>query len=604
MPLEQEAQPDARPVSAGVSSFVPPHPGSAQMPQWNAAELIEAPVFTWRNLLAMVGPGLVMGAAAIGGGEWLSGPLVTAKYGGALLWLCTLSILGQVLYNIEISRYTLYTGEPIFTGKFRTLPGPFFWVGVYILLDFGSAFPYLAANAATPVQTVILGELPSPDTVPAHWYMNKAIATAILLLAMVPLLVGGKIFNSLKVVMSLKLVLVLGFLSILAIFYSHSTTWKEILSGFVKFGNVPVKRGEDLNGNGILDPGEDWDGDGNLDVVEPVLERNEKGKVVRWEDVDGDTYLDGNNVENVFVALFTRGEFPKIDLSLVALITAMAAIAGNGGLTNAPISNFVRDQGWGMGHHVGAIPSMIGGRGIQLSQVGSVFEVTQQSLRRWQHWMRHIRRDQLLVWMGACFVGIALPSMLSVEFLRRGTDAGDWNAASMTAAGVATQVTAPAPDVLAARWGLDRILSGPNFGKLFWAMTLLCGFLVLATSTISTIDGFIRRWVDVFWTASANYWKAHPSSIKYAYFCTLMCYATFGITMLWLQQPTTLLKISTIFYNYALGVSCWHTLAVNVILLPREIRPGWLTRCGLLTAGAYFAGMGTVATFQQLGYFN
>ena len=40
------------------------------------------------------------------------------------MWLATLSILGQVVYNLEISRYTLYTGEPIFTGKFRTLPGP------------------------------------------------------------------------------------------------------------------------------------------------------------------------------------------------------------------------------------------------------------------------------------------------------------------------------------------------------------------------------------------------------------------------------------------------------------------------------------------------
>ena len=51
-----------------------------------------------------------------------SDPLVTARYGGALMWLATISILAQGLYNIEISRYTLYTGEPIFTGKFRTLP--------------------------------------------------------------------------------------------------------------------------------------------------------------------------------------------------------------------------------------------------------------------------------------------------------------------------------------------------------------------------------------------------------------------------------------------------------------------------------------------------
>ena len=37
--------------------FVPPHPGSHAMPRWDAGELIEAPTFSWRNALAMIGPG-------------------------------------------------------------------------------------------------------------------------------------------------------------------------------------------------------------------------------------------------------------------------------------------------------------------------------------------------------------------------------------------------------------------------------------------------------------------------------------------------------------------------------------------------------------------
>ena len=110
-----------------------------------------------------IGPGLVAAGAAIGGGEWLAGPLTTARYGGAILWLATVSILAQVIYNLEICRYTLYCGEPIFTGKFRLLPGPMFWLVVYLFLDFGSVFPYLVANAATPLGAVILGEIPDVD---------------------------------------------------------------------------------------------------------------------------------------------------------------------------------------------------------------------------------------------------------------------------------------------------------------------------------------------------------------------------------------------------------------------------------------------------------
>lgn len=149
--------------AAAAAGTDAPYPGSRQMPRWNVAGLPDAPVFTRKNWVAMLGPGLLAGGAAIGGGEWLMGPIVTARFGGNLLWLATLSILAQVIYNIEISRYTLYTGEPIFTGKFRTLPGPHFWVLVYLILDFGSVFPYLAANAATPLAAVILGRIPDPN---------------------------------------------------------------------------------------------------------------------------------------------------------------------------------------------------------------------------------------------------------------------------------------------------------------------------------------------------------------------------------------------------------------------------------------------------------
>src|SRR5512145_1254890 len=151
-------EPDATASPAEPHEMAPvvPTPGTKKMPPWSQGELPDAPRFTWRSWAMLLGPGLVMGGASIGGGEWLTGPRISAIYGGSLLWLATLSILGQVFYNLEISRYTLYTGEPILTGKFRLLPGPGFWLIAYIVLDFGSVFPYLAANAATSVAAVVL----------------------------------------------------------------------------------------------------------------------------------------------------------------------------------------------------------------------------------------------------------------------------------------------------------------------------------------------------------------------------------------------------------------------------------------------------------------
>jgi hypothetical protein len=598
------------------TNFVAPHPGSPAMPRWTTGELIDAPRVGWRNLLALIGPGLVMSASAIGGGEWLLGPTVTARYGGAMLWLATLSILFQAFYNIEVCRYTLYCGEPIFTGKLRTLPGPAFWLGVYLLLDFSSVFSYLAAGAATPIQVILLGgEMPRPDTIASHWWQAKLIATAIFLLSVIPLIFGGKIFNSLKVVMTSKLVIVFGFLLILALFYSRPATWIEIGSGFFAFGNVPVQKGEDANANGRLDPGEDWDGDRNLDVVEerlpPSIDRDGDGKPDDWAkdatgkpikhvDVDGDGVRDGDNVRNVFTALVRGDEWPQIDFGLVAFITAMAAIAGNGGLSNAPMSNYVRDQGWGMGHHVGAIPSIVDGRGLALSHVGCVFDPSEKSLVRWHDWYWKVARDQLLIWLPACFIGLALPSMLSVQFLPRGTEAGDWNAAVMTAEGVRKHVADPQPGVLAYETGLSNVFSGKGWGNLFWSLTLLCGFLVLGTTLVSTTDGIIRRWVDVFWTASRRMRAVDPKFISQVYFRTLLAYGAFVLVMLWLNKPAELIKWATLGYNFALGFSCWHTLVINRVLLPRELRPGLFPTLCLVLGGIFFWALGTVTLLNAL----
>jgi hypothetical protein len=657
---QQQADSNTSPAEA--------HPGSKSMPRWNVGELGEAPRFKLKNWAMMLGPGLVVGGSAIGGGEWLTGPMVTAKYGGGLLWLATLSILGQVVYNIEISRYTLYTGEPIFTGKFRTPPGPMVWVCVYLLLDFGSVFPYLAAFAATPLATVILGDVPNAESGIAynlfgsgvdvsHKSLLRSMSYLIFLGAMVPLIFGGKIFNTLKVVMSFKIFTVLGFLLILGFCYAAPSTWSEIFSGFVKFGNVPIRRIEDANGNGILDPGEDWDNDKKLDVMEPSLklkfatffkkayatdidedgqpdnmvnlgteaepvywpdidrdgqpdetimydtngdgtlegpfkiDKDGDGKLDLFVDIDEDTIRDGDNLDNLFAAAYrnvfgnseTRSEWPTIDWSMIAFLSALVAISGSGGLSNTVISNYTRDQSWGMGHHVGAIPSVMGGHDIQLSHVGTVFLVTDEAMSRWKRWYRHVVRDQVVVWMPACFFGLALPSMLSVEFLLRGTEVADkWVAASMTAGAVQERV-------------------GGQLGTFFWGMTLFCGFLVLAPSMATAADGIVRRWVDVFWTASKTLRRLDPKSIRYVYFSVLAIYAVFGMTMLSLEEPETLLVVATTIFNYALGFSCWHTLWLNLVLLPKRLRPNWFIRISLFLAGSFFLMIATISALQKMG---
>jgi hypothetical protein len=574
---------DSHEPPPNVPGFTPPHPGSPLMPRWNGGELPEPPVFRWKKIAAFVGPGLVAGASAIGAGEWLNGPMVCAKYGGALLWLATLSILGQIVYNMEVSRYTLYSGESIFTGKFRTMPGPFLWLAVYLVLDFGTIFPYLAASAGTPIAAVWLDRMPEPDKFPGDRQLLKNISYGIFLTAIVPLIFGGKVYNSIRVLMTLKIFIVLGFLTLLAVCYSKPSTWVEIGTGFLKFGSVPVQKGEDANGNGILDEGEDWDSDGRLDGVEERVDRNhnnnphEQGE---FQDADGDGRYDGYKAENIFVSLWEGRPLPTLDLSMIAILGAMAALAGNGGLTNTNVSGYTRDQGWGMGKHVGAIPSVVGGHSVKLSHVGMVFAVTPESRKRFAGWYRHIFRDQFVLFGIASFIGLAMPSMLSVQFLPRGTEVDSWLAAGMTAGGVRDAV------------GVEG-LKYPA-----WVMTLFCGFFVLALSTTTTADGYFRRWIDVFWVGLPALRKWKPQSVGKIYFGMLCVYCLVGLFVLSSVEQKMIMPYATNIYNYALGLSCFHVLYVNWALLPRELRPNWFIRISLVMAGIFFTTIAVITTMQ------
>ena len=657
-------------LTQNSDGFQAPWPGDQTMPQWDSAGLPDAPKFTIKKWAGMLGPGLILGGAAIGGGEWLVGPEVTAKYGGALLWLATLSIIGQVIYNLEISRYTLYCGEPIFTGKFRSKPGSRFWMPVYMALDLGSVFPYLALTAAIPLFAALAGIVPDPEDSArmqtflgielSHYFWLRAMGVGIFITALIPLIFGGKILVALKWVMGLKIVLVLGFLLILAIGWSSAATWVEIGTGFFKIGTVPTVLAEDVNMNGLLDAGElDWDGDEVADVIEPNFTNPENleqisvkiefnptdnipAETITYDinsssgesrtslsipadlgitageypivlrsdhsgfiDIDGDGERDGDQVTNVFTSLASGNGMPDIDWTLIAALSALVAISGSGGLTNTTISNYTRDEGWGMGHHVGAIPSLVGGLELQLSHQGAVFDPTApDAMPRWKRWYKHIMRDQWVIWAPACFIGLALPSMLSVEFLDRGSSVPDkWVAATMTAEGVRDRVngvvTKDNPADMTDEMLAAQEANEGRLGNAIWFMTVLCGFLVLAPSMSTSADGVIRRWVDVFWTTSSRLRAMPPGAIKQVYFKVLMCYAGMGLVALLLVRPATLLFIAAAIYNYALGISCLHTLYVNRTLLPRQLQPRTSMQIALLLAGIFFFFIGCVSSLKQ-----
>lgn len=542
---------------------------AGEMPAWEVDTLPEPPSMRW-GIKDVVGPGFMMVGAAIGGGEWLMGPKVATDFGGSIMWLALMSIGLQLIYNVEVIRYANFCGESMFVGFFRLFPGPRVWAWFYLFVDFFGLWPYLAASAAVPIAAVFLGHVPEqpmtsyrttqqivaatgldtklveeirtapksfakiensaknirayPEPFLEQMRQDKNIVRyvsfGVFLLAFVPLLIGGKIYNALVKIMTVKIFIVLAYLGFVALAYVKWDTWFEIFAGFFFYS----------------------------------------------------TTADGH-----YQFQFIRGGFSellngKVD---IALLGAFAAIAGQGGMNNAQFASYARDRGMGMGGKVGAIGSIVGGRDLALAHTGKCFLISAESMQRWRGWMRLVWRDQVAVWMVGCILGMAIPALVSLEFLR-GMQLQDNEVAAKMA---------------------DALRDKTHFGFM-WYIPLIVGFFVLAPTQVTATEGLVRRWTEVSWSASKRLAGLHGSQVKYVYFTLLVAYLLWGLfVLLYLgDRQMLIVKASGVIMNAALGLTAFHTLAVNCILLPREVRPNWFMRIGMVLCGLFFIGIAVVTT--------
>ena len=84
------------------------------LPDWQTGDLPEPLPFNVRNILRTIGPGAILLAASIGGGEWIVGPMVAVKYGTEILWIASVAIFLQMIFNLEAIRYKRNPGDVSF----------------------------------------------------------------------------------------------------------------------------------------------------------------------------------------------------------------------------------------------------------------------------------------------------------------------------------------------------------------------------------------------------------------------------------------------------------------------------------------------------------
>jgi hypothetical protein len=481
----------------------PSHAPSAPhglLPAWGVRELPAPPAFTFPNVARTIGPGIIGLGIAIGSGEWLLGPSIVARYGPTLLWVTTVSVLLQVFLNIEMARYTMYTGEPIMIGYMRTNPGPGFWGGVYSVLTFLQiGWPGWALSGATAASALLLGRLPAA----ADAWLVKLVGYATFGIVVVVLTFGRKIERNLEYAMWILMAAVFGYLILIDVSMVSGASWRAVTSGFVSFGSVPT--------------GADW-----------------------------------------------------------LLVGGFAAYSGLGGVSNAFMTNWMRDKGFGMGGTVGYIPAATGTHVALLAQ-GNVFVPDRPSRERWTNWFHFVNVDQWLIFVVGSIGGMLLTTLIAHEFVAPGTQIGGWAVADLQATAIARR-----------------------HGQIFWYLTLLTGFWVLFKTQLGNSDGLVRAVTDMLWSGSPRVRTWRGGDVRAVYYGVMTLFVVWGCIALNLAQPLTLVIISANIAGLNFVFVSIHTLIVNRRFLPPELRPPVWREVIVGLAALFFGGFVAITIASRL----
>ena len=85
------------------------------LPAFQTEDLPEKKLPNWK----LVGPGAILVGLSIGAGEIIIWPRIVAEYGASMVWAAVLGVFLQMWINFEVGRWTIATGETVYTGYCR-----------------------------------------------------------------------------------------------------------------------------------------------------------------------------------------------------------------------------------------------------------------------------------------------------------------------------------------------------------------------------------------------------------------------------------------------------------------------------------------------------
>ena len=476
---------------------------------WTAAELPVPPSPRGLGWLTVVGPGVIVLGASIGGGEFLLGPAAFVRHGLSLLWVTGIAVWLQTVFNTELMRYTLATGEPVFTGFMRTRPSSTMWAWVYAILYFLQiGWPALAANAAGAIFFLFARRLAGVEDAAVTYY----IGAGTFLVCAVILLVGRRIERTLEILNWVLVTCILASFLVLSILYVPGATWIAAVFGFAGF-----------------------------DVA-----------------------------SGSFELLPAGADF--------VLIAALVGYSGAGGVANIVLSNWARDKGYGMGARAGYIPAAVGGHKVHLAHTGFIFTPDDEAMRRWRGWWRIVRADQWGIFFVGAILGMALPALLYVTFIPRGSDIRGLGISAALASGISGEA-----------------------GALLGGVIAFLGAWILFKTQLDLLEGMVRAMTDILWTGSRRVRSWRGGDVRAVYYTVLAVVVVWGVIALRLAQPIVLLQLAANVGGFVFVIASLHLLYINTRFLPRELRPPVWRRTALVAMSLFYGFFVSLSVMSLAG---
>lgn len=184
------------------------------------------PPSLWQTL----GPSFILLGLALGSGELILWPYLSANYGLGLLWGGLLGITFQFVLNTEVMRYSLAWGESVFVG-FRQMGWVItLWYIISTLIPW--SIPGFSSAASQIIFHMFGGSLPIDTQIG-----EKIVAISLLIITGLILSLGKTLYKTMEVLQRSVIFLGLPFILFLTFWLAQSTDWQEVVWGLVGRGD-------------------------------------------------------------------------------------------------------------------------------------------------------------------------------------------------------------------------------------------------------------------------------------------------------------------------------------------------------------------------------